>query len=302
MVKLRCAFLAIAITLLTTANAYSDSIPRTQFVEVEPFNDPEQLACTRKDDHSWHVQQIANALVISEWRHVQLGEPTPPDLKAKLSAVTEKRVPTFSGSKKMRDLHPVLVHTPSAFLRTKNGWLVGFDAGEFGGGLWWFDENSDESFSLDYLNVHDIKTANGEIVVGSGLAHSYNDTGRVSVFMDSGDGPPKRVRVLKTPSSVEALMLTDAGLVAATFAGPLHVNSTGAASYDGDSSGPDRHLTYPTSIAANENGDIFVGARYAVLVYRGLPEDFSPKWLVPKTCVRFIPADKNNRCSCVAAE
>ena len=49
-----------------------------------------------------------------------------------------------------------------SLLRTADGWLVGFDAGEFGGGLWWFNNEGDDNRKLLSENMHSIlQTTNG---------------------------------------------------------------------------------------------------------------------------------------------
>lgn len=61
-----------------------------------------------------------------------------------------------------------------------------------------------------------------------------------------------------------------------------------------------RHLIYPNSISMDNNGTVYVSARYATAVYRNIPHDFAPTWLVPKSCVRFIPDKNKIDCKCVA--
>jgi len=56
-------------------------------------------------------------------------------------------------------------------LETYDGWLVGFDAGEFGGGLWWYRQDGKFDVQLSSKNVHAIyKTQDGIFILG-GLAH-----------------------------------------------------------------------------------------------------------------------------------
>src|SRR5258708_13959098 len=43
-----------------------------------------------------------------------------------------------------------------SLLPTSGGWLAGFDAGEFGGGLWWFSRDGSQTIELLSEHVHAI--------------------------------------------------------------------------------------------------------------------------------------------------
>ena len=76
-------------------------------------------------------------------------------------------------------------------MTVKNGYLVGFDAGEFGGSLWWFSKTGQQSQRLSAStmagpggpfqaeNVIGIDTLRGEIFVFMGLDHLGGRSGRV---------------------------------------------------------------------------------------------------------------------------
>jgi len=71
--------------------------------------------------------------------------------------------------------------TVSAGLRSamhfKNGWLLAYDAGEWGGGLWLTNEDGSKTTRILNDNVRAVVPIDGGIVVLSGLAHMSIDFG-----------------------------------------------------------------------------------------------------------------------------
>src|SRR5262249_20090311 len=74
-----------------------------------------------------------------------------------------------------------------SLLRTVNGWLVGFDGGEFGGGLWWFNNEGDKNRKLLSENVHSIYQTTDGVFVLVGLAHLSLDNGKIYQFTETAD-------------------------------------------------------------------------------------------------------------------
>jgi hypothetical protein len=71
-----------------------------------------------------------------------------------------------------------------ALLKITHGWLVGFDAGEFGGGLWFVDSVG-QSHKLTGENVHGLMSTPQGTLVFVGLSHLGLDTGKVLLVDDS---------------------------------------------------------------------------------------------------------------------
>jgi len=175
---------------------------------------------------SWVVSEPDGALAIKELNVEKEEEvAVPPQLK-----LTEE----MKGRKSL--------------LRTANGWLIGFDAGEFGGGLWWFSEDGSDTKKLLSNNVHAIyETRNGTFVL-AGLAHLGLDSGEVDQFIDA----PEKVTLRWVSSlggSPEASTVDPDGdivvasprrVVRVDYSGKVHILYR---------SGED--LTYPTSVAVN---------------------------------------------------
>ena len=84
--------------------------------------------------------------------------------------------------------------TVSAGLRSamhfKNGWLLAYDAGEWGGGLWLTNEDGSKTKRILSDNVRAVVPIDGGIIVLSGLAHMSME--RFRVVSRGGLEPPTR--------------------------------------------------------------------------------------------------------------
>lgn len=67
----------------------------------------------------------------------------------------------------------------SAIARVEDGWLVGFDFGEFGGGLCWISEDGLDSYRISDHRIVDFVPEGDEVVAIEGLAHLVFDEGSV---------------------------------------------------------------------------------------------------------------------------
>jgi hypothetical protein len=170
-------------------------------------------------------------------------------------------------------------------LRTADGWLVGFDAGEFGGGLWWFNNEGDENRKLLPENVHAIYQTSDGVFVLVGLAHMSLDSGKIYQFLETAEevkvkhladlgGSPEASTV---DSSGRFVVATPKSVVAVDYAGNVHKLYK---------SGED--LTYPTSVIVDAQGDILVGMRFFVLRLALVNDgEYRPQWLMAKECQAF---------------
>jgi hypothetical protein len=184
-----------------------------------------------------------------------------------------------------------------SLLRTANGWLIGFDEGEFGGGLWWFSGDGSDSKKLLSTNVHAIyDTRNGTFVL-AGLAHMGHDAGEVDQFIET----PEKVTlkwVASLGGSPEASTVDpDGDIIVASPRRVVRVDYSGEV-HTLYRSGED--LTYPTSVVIDPNGDIFVGMRFFVLRLRPVDTLYRPQWLMRKSCRSFKTVEYI--CSCTGKD
>jgi hypothetical protein len=184
-----------------------------------------------------------------------------------------------------------------SLLRTADGWLIGFDAGEFGGGLWWFNNDGTIVRKLLPLNVHSILVTPGATFVLAGLAHLSLDNGEIDQFIETEDQVTLKYLANLGGSPETSTVDPDGQIVVATMRSVLRVDYAGKV-HKLYNSGED--LTYPTSVVVDRNGDIFVAMRFFLL--RLVPEssEYKPQWLMPKKCQSFKIVKRI--CTCTGPE
>jgi hypothetical protein len=190
--------------------------------------------------------------------------------------------------------------------KVDDGWLVGFDAGEFGGGLWWFSpdggrfarvrapENAaraDDIYKAE--NVRGLVQVGSDQLVLMGLDHMGGRSGRV-FRASKRDGAWKLDPRAVLDGSADAwavlgdrlLVLTDSGLwevIAGTPARQVHRADTGG--------------LYPTSMVRAGDGAFYVGMRRYILRLEAAAGAWRETWLVASNCVRARVT--NFTCECV---
>jgi hypothetical protein len=168
-----------------------------------------------------------------------------------------------------------------------NAWLLAYDAGEWGGGLWLSNEDGSETRRVISDNVHAVVPIDGGFLVLSGLAHMSLDFGNAYIFSNpDGLNIPLRntVRLDGEPrgyaktSDGSVFFVTTRGLSKMTKSGELQNLSNF----------PDwtRHQ-YATSMAIASDGSIFVAMRMFVLRLRPIVGKYDQEWLLPSECRTF---------------
>jgi hypothetical protein len=168
-----------------------------------------------------------------------------------------------------------------------NTWLIAYDAGEWGGGLWITNEDGSETKRIINENVHAVIPIEGGFLVLSGLAHLSGDFGNAFIFSNPEglkiplrrtlrlDGEPRTYA--KEPDG-SVLFVTTRGLSRITKSGELQSLS----------SFPDwTRYQYASSMAILSDGSIFVGMRMFVLKLRPITGGYSQEWLLPTECRQF---------------
>jgi hypothetical protein len=202
-----------------------------------------------------------------------------------------------SGDQTIPSLPPLLKHengmpgrAASDGLRTAihygNGWLLAYDAGEFGGGLWLTNDDGSQTKRILDNNVRAVIPVDNGILVLSGLAHRTMDFGNAFIFSTPNgldislqhamhlDGKPSAPA--KAPDG-SVFFVTTYGLCRITKTGELQrlIYFPKWAMYQ-----------YPNSMAITPDGAIFIGMRMFVLKVRPDAE-YSKEWLLPNECRKF---------------
>jgi len=268
-ISMKCIVLTVFLSAATIAIAQRgvdtavDDVPNGWIIAPSRAENSELWHCAVYGD-SWVVEKDkSDAIKITDWNSFlqHTRSHIPPNLK--LSEETKGR-------------HSVL--------QTSDGWLIGSDAGEFGGGLWWFSRDGGETRKLLSENVKAIYETPKGIIVLTGLAHLSLNDGGVYTFSATQDEVKIKwlVPIGRSPeaSSLDGngniLIATTDSVLRLTFDGKIETL------YE-----PKETLVYPTSVEVDRTGTISVGMRFFILQLKpnqsGL---YVGHWLMRDKCTK----------------
>lgn len=178
------------------------------------------------------------------------------------------------------------------------GWAVGFDAGEFGGGLWWFSGDGQQRWRLSEENVIGFVPSTHGLLVLDGISHLDLSHGRVLLLSASAEGPPT-IRILaELPGAPYAFESTHPDtVIVGTDGGVFRVETSEAVIALSQS----KDLPYPNSLVVGPSGVIYVGMMHFVLMLTPHEGAYKETWLGPKACPTLDDPSKKNRgkCHCI---
>jgi hypothetical protein len=275
--------IALAAALLPSlmggqSHALSQPIPDGWYVyPEEKLKDLDEttLRCFNYSQNEWQVMTDGNGIRITK-------------------RVAQKKGALPSGTQ----LPPLLKHeegmpgrTVYAGLRSathfSNGWLLAYDAGEWGGGLWITNEDGSEVKRLVNDNVHAVVPIDDGVLVLSGLAHLSLDFGNAFIFSNPNglnislrrtahlDGEP---RAYAKESDGSVLFVTTHGLRRITKSGDVQ-DLVGLPDW--------MRNQYANSMAITSDGSIFIGMRMFVLKLHIDEGQYKEEWLLPQECRKF---------------
>lgn len=165
-----------------------------------------------------------------------------------------------------------------------NGWLVGFDAAEVGGALWWFDKTGEHRAKLSDGNIIGFVDLGAQGVLAlSGFARGGFSRGQVLRVRRAGEWTATKWLDLDSAAEAFALEARDSLLVLTTT-GIFRVTACGdltrlvQADYD---------ALYPTSLAVDPRGVIYVGMRHYITRFvPGPGSKLREEWLTREDCAK----------------
>jgi hypothetical protein len=169
-------------------------------------------------------------------------------------------------------------------LKVQTGWLLGFDAGEFGGGLWFADLGG-KTQELSKENVHGfIETPQGVLII-VGLAHGAIDSGKVLIVPYAIKYQTDLKTVVKLDGAPEAFTKLSADTV-------LVVTTQGISQISSSGVGKALHRRrfgglYPNSIVSAPDNTLYLGMRLFVVRLVQQSGEYTEQWLVPDNCKHF---------------
>jgi len=230
------------------------------WVRIEPSE--ERVRCANHSRDEWRIAIERGAARISKatTREPDSGPPLPFELP-KLQEVRGRR------------------HV----LAVDGGFLIGFDAGEWGGSLYWFSRDGGKHAKLGGENVHGLVALGPDTALAiEGLAHLTLSEGAVR-WLERKQGSFADAGVTKLPDAPSTHVLAGDVVYVLTTGSLVRVSR-------------DRRATvvqpvstaglYPDSMAIDASGTLWVGMRQLVLRLAPDRERFSETWLVREDCRR----------------
>lgn len=187
------------------------------------------------------------------------------------------------------------------------GWIVGFNAGEFGGGLWWFSADGAESRRIspettrpvnpdEYSpeNVVGLPIVGGERLVLMGLDHMLLRFGRIlRLVPDTVGWKLDPVATLESDPDVwvvdrdRLLFLTQSGVWSTGPSGDVtRLYQIDMASFS------------PNAIVRTRDGSLYIGLRHYVLKLAQSNSIWHETWFTPAACANVAMRD-DGTCQCV---
>ncbi len=165
-------------------------------------------------------------------------------------------------------------------LKVENGWLVGFDKGEWGGTLYWFNEDGTHYEKILVGNIKNLFDVKGNIYVIEGLAHLSMSNGQIIelVLNENQWTIGKKVDLPHAPDAT-TIITNDNKFLIVTSHGLLKVDKNFNIEpliENGFWSG----VLYPNSILINER-HIYIGMRGGILRIR-FDDMHKQEWLTKK--------------------
>ena len=171
------------------------------------------------------------------------------------------------------------IYGDCVYERVNDGWLVGYNAGEFGGSLWWVSADGRRSTRLSRENVVAFAELSTEKLVLVGLSHLGGHRGKVlkiggptpsgwkvKTLVDLKAAP--RAVLKESPSSL--LLLTEESLFRIGKTEGLRRRWKGT-----------RFIWYTKSMVRTQTRIIFIGTRHFVIKLTPTQGGFREEWFEP---------------------
>jgi hypothetical protein len=169
--------------------------------------------------------------------------------------------------------------------RVSDGWLVGFNAGEFGGALWWFSVDGLNRKKLADENVVGFVDNSLGVLVLVGLAHLGIDDGKVLSVGEGNEGA-RQIKVLADLKEAPRTFAIEApnSLLVFTTNKLVRVLATGKVE---ELLSTKYESLYPNSMTLSKSGAIHVGMRHFVTRLTPMDGGYKEEWFVSVDCQRF---------------
>lgn len=234
-------------------------------------------SCGNKSDDEWHVAIDPHGDVVVTKAPQREGD-TGPDLPF------EAKADGAAGEMRGRR------HT----LAFGDGYLVGFDAGEWGGGLFAYAHDGSGRVVLGDTNVHGLVATGPDVAISlEGLAHLSINEGAVR-WIERAGGAVRATKPVRLPDvPLTSAIASDGTVYVITWSSLVKIT-------------PDRRVQivqkvrtehlYSDSMAIDPDGALWIGMRQFVLRLAPGRDTFTETWFTRASCQRMEAVDLNCIC------
>ncbi len=165
-------------------------------------------------------------------------------------------------------------------LKLSDGWLVGYNHGEFGANTWWFSDDGREKYKISDEHIVEFFIWNDTIFALEGLAHLDCTDGKIITVSQDADNKYEFRVFIELPEAPEASVIHEGELYIVTSDSLIiKVSSNGVASNIVENGF--WWSLYPTSIVIDQNRNAFIGMRQGVAMCSLNKQEIELRWLVP---------------------
>ncbi len=280
----------VLLFLLTAASAdawqFAGEAPPQEIARWAEFGAPDEwsnslfMCANHGFGGEWHVGAESGRVVVQEYQQrLEVSLPLPETAYASLGDAAR-------GAR--------------SYLKVDDGYLVGFNAGEWGGSVWWLSSDGSSNDRLSETwgaggNPVAFFPAGEEVLLVSGLAHLGLREGSIKYIRRGDDGRWRIVR--ETPLGTAA----EVAIKHPTL-GILIVATDRILSYRGGELQVLQRIElgglYPNSIALGSDDEVYVGMRYVVARLTPSERTVQATWFVPPTCRTLAKKLGSSGCTC----
>lgn len=181
-------------------------------------------------------------------------------------------------------------------VKVNGGWLVGYDAGEWGGKIWWRSAHGEEE-EIAEDNLFAFIRSQDEVLALTGLAHLHVNEGALFRLVQDEVGTWKREHLMDLPSAPAALtVLPGDTLLLATGKGLVELKAPGHQMilHENDMWG------LAETIVSDRAGVVYVGLRSVIARLFPTKNGYREEWLVPTQCRNGV--EESYGCKCLIRE
>jgi hypothetical protein len=183
-------------------------------------------------------------------------------------------------------------------LKVDDGWLLGFNAGEWGGSVWWVAPDGGEIRVLDDdVHILDFFELGGRIWAPEVWMKGHSEINVLELVRDS-TGAWQIHRGPDLRESAEAAIVDGESLLIASWAGVDEMSADGQLTTLFEVDWFVGHARTPRSIVRADDGTIYIGMMHAVVRLEPSPDGYLEQWLIPPPCRATVTADDFPSCNC----